>query len=225
MSLGDQHMHHVEGRDAAGASQAPAIDLVDRGDETRLREGLCEGCRVLPVDRAAIPVEKTGGGQHERPARDTGKPCSAAGETSQPGKGRLVIEGRWIARRTDNEAVIVLRLADRVIGREGQAGRGLDHTPFERHMAPAVEVAAGQDIGGAEGLDRRGVGHRRKARHQEEAEPLLFACLRSSLGDTTAPFSASRDPRSSRSPVGRCREARENFGDTLRICHDRRRTL
>src|SRR5437868_1059129 len=39
-------------------------------------------------------------------------------------------------------------------------------------MDPAIERLAGEKIGGAQGLDRRGIGHEREARHQQETDGL-----------------------------------------------------
>ena len=80
-------------------------------------------------------------------------------------------EGGRIAAGADDRTVEVgASLADGAIGMHGDAVRGDGRLAVGRGMAPAIELPAGQPVGGAQRLDRRGIGHQREARHEQEAD-------------------------------------------------------
>src|SRR3546814_5554929 len=57
---GDHVQHHVDGRGAAGAGEAVAVDLEQLAGHLDVGEVLAEAGQVLPVDGAAVAVEQAG---------------------------------------------------------------------------------------------------------------------------------------------------------------------
>ena len=60
----DDFQHQVDGRRAAGAGVALAVDLENIAGAFNVREFLAEGGAVFPMDRAAVAVHQPGVGQH-----------------------------------------------------------------------------------------------------------------------------------------------------------------
>ena len=58
------------------------------------------------------------------------------------------------------------------IGDDGDAVRGHHRLAAGRRVPPAIELPAREQVGGAERLDRRGIGHQREAGHEQEAHGL-----------------------------------------------------
>ena len=64
----DQRDHHVEGRDAAGAGDPVAVDLEQRGRHGDVGKVFAEGWLMLPMERHAAVIEKSGAGENVRSA-------------------------------------------------------------------------------------------------------------------------------------------------------------
>ena len=58
------------------------------------------------------------------------------------------------------------------IGDDGDAVRGHNRFAAGRRVPPAIKLLAREQIGRAQRLDRRSVGHQREARHQQKADSL-----------------------------------------------------
>ena len=91
MRQGDPVEHEVERRGAARAGEAVAVDLVEVGAHRDLRERLDEARQVLPVDRAAVPVEQAGAGQHVGAGAQGADMGAATVPAAQPGEHVLVL--------------------------------------------------------------------------------------------------------------------------------------
>ena len=120
----DQRHHHVERRDAARAGDAVAVDLEQRGRDGDIREIFAEGRLMLPMERHAATVEKSGAGEDVGSARDAADGHAAAGELAEPGKDVPVVEGGRIAAGADEQHVDVAVGACADIGNDGEAVRG-----------------------------------------------------------------------------------------------------
>src|SRR5262245_6365416 len=115
----DQSHHHVEGRDAARAGDAVAVDFEQRWRDGDIREIFAECRLMLPMKRHAAAVEKAGAGEDIRSAGDAADGHAAAGELAEPGKDVPVVEGGRIASGADEKHVDVAVGADPDIGNDG----------------------------------------------------------------------------------------------------------
>ena len=164
--LGDQGVHQIERRHASGAGHAVTVDDIAGAGQEQIGKFLGEGRSMFPVDGHAIAAHDAGTRENERPARHAADAKPALRQLPQPGEGRAMGELRRIAAGADEQQIEGEIIADAGIRRDGGArGRG-DDLVLVRDMDPTIERAAGEKIGGAQGLDRRGIGHEREARHQ-----------------------------------------------------------
>ena len=130
---------------------------------------------MFPMQRGAALVEQPGFGQHVRAAGDAADGDAFAGKPPEPGEGRLVGERRRIAAGADEHQIGLALGVGAAIGDDGDAVRGRHRLAAGGGVPPAVKLPARQQIGGAQRLDRRGIGHQREARHQQEAHGLRAA--------------------------------------------------
>ena len=86
---GDHGVHHVERGDAPGAGQPVAVDHIQRTPQRELWKAFPEGRHMLPMDRAAIAVEKPRARENERPARDAADAHAPPRQAAQPLQRRL----------------------------------------------------------------------------------------------------------------------------------------
>ena len=168
----DQRHHHVERRDAARAGDAVAVDLEQRRHHGDVGEGLAERRQVLPVERRAALVEQSGACEDVRARRKCRRgSCLCAQAAAARRRSLLSSKRRGISAGADEAPC-------RRAGRVPVPQSAMMATPFEAvtgsavgaGMPPAIERLAGQQIGRAQRLDGRGVGHQREARHQQKAD-------------------------------------------------------
>ena len=167
----DQRHHHVERRDAARAGDAVAVDLEQRRHDLDIGKGLAESRQMLPMQRRAALIEQPGLGEDVGPAGDAADGDTLPREPPEPGEHAAVVEDRGIAAGADEDHVGRPIAVGAAIGDDGDAVRGHNRLAAGRRVPPAIKLLAGEQIGGAQRLDRRGVGHQREARHQQEADP------------------------------------------------------
>ena len=169
--LGDQRMHHVEGGCAARTAQAVAVHDVDGAGEHDVGIGLGHRGGMLPMHRHVIAIHDAGLGEDHRPARYPADPDTLRGERAQPGQCCAISERHGIAARADEQEIERPRLIRHHAGHGGAAGGG-HHAGARRDVNPAVKLPTRQQVGGAQRLHHRGIGHQREAGDEQQADIL-----------------------------------------------------
>ena len=151
--------------------RSPSISNSD-GTTCDVGKGLAEGRQVLPVERGAALVEQPGVGQHVGAARDAADGDASAREPAEPGEGRRSANVAGLPPAQTNTMSASRSVVRAAIGDDGDAVRGRHRLAARGGVPPAVELLAREQIGGAQRLDRRGIGHQREVRDQQEADGL-----------------------------------------------------
>src|SRR3546814_19990206 len=99
----------VDGRGAAGAGEAVAVDLEQLAGHLDVGEVLAEAGQVLPVDGAAVAVEQAGPGEHVAAGADRPDVGAAAVGLTQPARKAAGI-ARSEERRVGKECVRTVKL-------------------------------------------------------------------------------------------------------------------
>jgi hypothetical protein len=119
----------------------------------------------------AIALQQPGARQEIGAGGDAAHAHALPRQGRQPPQQRAVAEAGNRGAGADDEPIERGRLRPAEIRGERDAIRGFDGRPQRREMVPAVERPVGDDIGGAQRLDGRGIGQQREARDQQEADP------------------------------------------------------
>ena len=170
--LGDERMHHVERRHAAGAGHPVAVDHVTRAAQRQIGKFLGKGLRMFPVDGHAVAGHDAGAGKDERPTRDAAHAHASLRQAPEPGEGGAMDELGRVAAGADEEQIEIEIVADPRRAGQCRAAGGHDDRLLMRDVHPAIEFAPDEMIGGAQGLDRRGVGHQRQPWDDQKADGL-----------------------------------------------------
>ena len=127
---------------------------------------MCSQCTVQRRP-ASSPALARMNGPAETPPMATPLPRQLA----QPREGVPIVELRRIAAGTYQEKIEFADVgAESEIRQHGSTAGSDGGLIARRRMPPAIQVAPGEQIGGAQRLDRGGIGHERKARHEKEPD-------------------------------------------------------
>ena len=154
----------------AGAGDAVAVDLEQGRHHGYVGKGLAKSRHVLPMQRRAAVIQQPCSRQDVWAARDAAEDRAFSRKPSQPREARLVVERRRVAARADEQHVGGALAARSAVGNDRDAVRGRHRLARRGRMPPAIQRLSREQVGRAQGLDGRGVGHQREVGHQKKAD-------------------------------------------------------
>ena len=121
------------------------------------------------MDGAAIAVEEIGLGEDMGAGAQRADIRTLSVGAAQMRKDVLIIVEVAVDAAAQNDRVEIDDLLDRALRVEGDAVRGADRLAVRREEMPGIEFLAGDAVGEAQWLDRRGESNHREIRHQQKS--------------------------------------------------------
>ncbi|MDT4841907.1 hypothetical protein FQZ97_757840 [compost metagenome] len=177
MAAADQGEHQVEAGGAAGAGDAPAVDLEQLLGGVEPRVALLEGFDGFPVQGQALPGKEFGLGQHEAAGVDAAQQQALALRAVQPVGQARTEAGERLEAGHHEQAIPLGRRIQPAVHVQRHAVAAGHRSAVQAEQAPAIELAA-KAIGHPQWLHRRHQADHGKTRQQEEAERLGHGAFR-----------------------------------------------
>lgn len=163
----------MSGGNAVSAGDAVAIENKPRLPGREMAKGLFQYRRMLPMDGEIAVFQQSRRCKHISATGNAPDPDTLPRQPPQR-PVRIFRNGPVLrpAARTDENRVAFLAGSGKRLTVDNDAGRTSDGLAIKRQGNRIVQIGSSDQIGGAQRLRRRGIGHERKVRNEDETNAL-----------------------------------------------------